>query len=147
MMHYHPSARDRILDFDIPSSACELETDPAILLRVLSNMLINAFEATPGSQPVRLRVECRSFEDQNGRMTFSVWNKGHIPDEVAGRIFQRNYSTKQEIGRGLGTYSMKLFGEQILGGEVSFESDPARGTTFRISLPLGVPDGCTGQPR
>lgn len=147
MMNYHPSARNRILDFDLPSGACELETDPAILLRVLSNMLINAFEATPGSQPVRLRVECRSSEDQTGRMIFSVWNKGHIPDEVAGRIFQRNYSTKQEIGRGLGTYSMKLFGEQILGGQVSFESDPVRGTTFRISLPLGVADGCSGQPR
>jgi signal transduction histidine kinase len=142
MMNYHPAARDRNLDIDIAGGARELETDPAILLRVLSNMLINAFEATQGSQAVRLRVECLNTESPTGRMLFSVWNQGHIADDVSPRIFQRNYSTKQEIGRGLGTYSMKLFGEKILGGEVSFETDPVRGTIFRFSLPVGASNDC-----
>jgi len=50
-------------------------------------------------------------------------------------LFQRSFSSKGS-GRGLGTYSMKLFGEKYLDGEVSFESDRIKGTTFTISLPL-----------
>ena len=53
------------------------------------------------------------------------------------RIFQRYYSTKGEPGRGLGTYSMKLFGEQYLGGEVRFDTSESEGTVFSLRLPRG----------
>jgi sensor histidine kinase regulating citrate/malate metabolism len=53
------------------------------------------------------------------------------------RIFQRNYSTKSDSGRGLGTYSMKLFGETYLGGKVDFTSSESEGTTFHLRLPKG----------
>jgi sensor histidine kinase regulating citrate/malate metabolism len=49
-------------------------------------------------------------------------------------MFQRNFSTKDGMGRGLGTYSMKFLGEEILGGRVSFTSDPENGTTFSLRL-------------
>jgi len=55
---------------------------------------------------------------------------------VQARIFQRSFSTKAVRGRGLGTYSMKLFGERCLGGEVSFGSATGTGTVFSIRLPL-----------
>jgi sensor histidine kinase regulating citrate/malate metabolism len=51
------------------------------------------------------------------------------------QVFQRSFSTKAR-GRGLGTYSMKLFGEGCLGGSVWFTTSEAAGTTFSISLPL-----------
>jgi len=50
-------------------------------------------------------------------------------------VFQRNFSTHDEPGRGLGTSSMKMLGEQLLGGHVSFISNEHDGTTFMFTLP------------
>jgi sensor histidine kinase regulating citrate/malate metabolism len=51
------------------------------------------------------------------------------------QIFQRSFSTKGDRGRGVGTYSIKLLGEQYLQGATGFESDAANGTTFWLRLP------------
>lgn len=104
-----------------------LETDRSLLFRVLLNMALNALEATPEGGTVRVWVE--------GGACFKVHNATAIPAEVAGRVFQRSFSTKARQGRGLGTYSMKLLGEGILGGSVGFESSEASGTTFWFRLP------------
>jgi sensor histidine kinase regulating citrate/malate metabolism len=56
--------------------------------------------------------------------------------EISNRLFQRNFSTKSEAGRGIGTYSMKLFGEKVLGGKVSFTSSEEDGTLFKFSKHL-----------
>jgi sensor histidine kinase regulating citrate/malate metabolism len=56
-----------------------------------------------------------------------------MPPEVEMQVFMRSFSTKG-VQRGLGTYSMKVFGEQCLGGKVNFTTDPGKGTTFYIDL-------------
>jgi signal transduction histidine kinase len=71
-----------------------------------------------------------------GAVRFGVANPGVIPPEVQARLFHRSFSTKSPRGRGLGTYGMKLFGERILGGEVSFTSAPPEGTVFTFRLPI-----------
>jgi K+-sensing histidine kinase KdpD len=111
---------------DLPA----IETDAVLLQRVLLNMLKNALEATePGG---RIRLDCICTQDA---IEFRVWNAGQIPVELQGRIFQRYFTTKDKPGHGLGTYSMKLIGERLLGGRVGFTSNE-NGTTFRIELPL-----------
>ena len=70
-----------------------------------------------------------------GAVSLSVRNAGVIAPDVQARIFQRSFSTKAVRGRGLGTYSMKLFGERYLGGEVSFSSSPGAGTVFTVRVP------------
>lgn len=107
-----------------------LKTDPTLLLRILTNMLINAFEATPKGGKVQLSITRKEKE-----IIFSVWNQTSIPENIAGRIFQRYFTTKKGVGRGLGTYSIKLFGEKHLGGKVGFQSSKKKGTTFYLSLP------------
>ena len=66
--------------------------------------------------------------------TFTVHNPEVMPKEVQLQVFQRSFSTKGEAGRGIGTYSMKLFGERYLGGKVAFVSSSSEGTTFRLAL-------------
>lgn len=44
-------------------------------------------------------------------------------------------ATKEQTGRGLGTFSMKLLGEEILGGRVEFTSSAQNGTVFKLDLP------------
>ncbi len=125
----HEVARDRGLEVVYPDDA-EVESDPVLLGRVLINMVKNALEATPQGGKVVL-----SFQWEDSHPVFEVHNEGVIPEVVRGRIFQRSFSTKASKGRGLGTYSMKVFGEQYLKGEVGFLSDPDMGTRFFLKLP------------
>ena len=107
-----------------------LITDRRLLKRVLGNMLKNALEATPPQGTVTM-----SCEDSGDAVTFLVNNSTAMPHDVQLQVFQRSFSTKGEAGRGIGTYSMKLFGERYLGGEVDFVSRESEGTTFRLQLP------------
>jgi signal transduction histidine kinase len=118
------------LRIDVPETATCLHTSPPLLTRILNNMVKNALEATTLGEHVQLWYELR---DQ--RPCFVVHNPGRIADEVALQIFKRSFSTREGPGRGLGTYSMKLFGEQILGGEVGFTTGTTGGTSFFIMLP------------
>lgn len=113
----------------------ELDTDPALLTRVIVNMIKNGLEATAQGGLVRLGCEAAPAGDPAPGVRFWVHNEGVIPPDVRLRIFQRSFSTKAERGRGLGTYGMKLLGERLLGGRVSFASTPEAGTTFEIRLP------------
>ncbi len=107
----------------------ELVTDQRLLLRVVTNMLKNALEATGDGG-----VVTAGAEKADGRVRVWVRNPGAMTREVQLQVFQRSFSTRG-AGRGLGTYSMKLIGERYLKGEVSFTSDERDGTEFSISLP------------
>lgn len=114
-----------------PEAPIAVQTDPILVSRVLGNMLLNALEATPEGGTVRLTTTAEA-----GHITWRVWNDGYIEPMFQKRIFQRHFSTKSRMGRGLGTYSMKLLGELCLKGQVSFTSDKSIGTTFIFQLPM-----------
>ena len=126
----HPVAQGKRVDCTVEEPERTVKTDFSLISRVLCNMVLNALEATGPGGIVRVRIR-----PQEGHVVFSVWNAGEIPAEIAQRIFQRNFSTKEEAGRGIGTFSMKLFGENILGGVVDFSTSKEEGTTFRLVLP------------
>jgi K+-sensing histidine kinase KdpD len=130
----HPSYKGKRIRADNGASEIVIHTDPGLLLRVLSNMIINALEAEKTGQEIHLKVQ--PIHDS---IVFSVWNSQPIEPPTARRIFQRNFSTKNESGRGLGTFSMKLIGEQFLGGRVYFKTSRQAGTSFFIELPARGP--------
>jgi signal transduction histidine kinase len=125
-----PVAEGQSLVVDWPQSEVPFETDTALLVRVLLNMVINAFEAGEPGDQVRIGIE-EADED----VTFYVWNRQAIPQSVSLRVFQRYFSTKEGDGRGWGTFAMKLIGETLLKGKVSFSTSEGAGTTFRIRHP------------
>jgi len=118
------------IQVDRAGELASVVTDPVLLGRVLNNMVKNAIEATPAGGCVHVWFELT--DDCPG---FFVHNPGSIPEEIARHVFERSFSTKNEPGRGLGTYSMKLLGERYLGGAVSFTTSVEEGTTFSIMLP------------
>lgn len=75
-----------------------------------------------------------SISESDSRIIFKVHNQTFIPKNIELQIFQRSFSTKG-IGRGIGTYSVKLLTTKYLGGKVSFETDEELGTTFTITIP------------
>lgn len=125
----HPACLAVTLAVLRQDDSMELLTDPSIVNRILVNMVTNALEATsPGG-------EVRVFTEAGGNsISFCVWNGKPIPQEHALRIFKRNFTTKEGLGHGLGTYSMKFFGEKVLGGQVDFSTSEENGTLFRLTL-------------
>ncbi|MFO7884894.1 MAG: ATP-binding protein [Desulfobacteraceae bacterium] len=88
-------------------------------------------EATPKGGEIQLTVRTDTHS-----ISWDVWNSAPIPEKIQQRIFQRHFSTKSGSGRGLGTYSMKLFGEKYLKGKISFSTSIETGTVFTFTLPL-----------
>ncbi len=109
---------------------CRITSDRSVVRRIVGNMIINALEATPPGGRVTLSVVC------GDQVVFHVHNPGEIPRNVQLQLFNRSFSTKSVTGRGIGTYSMKLFGERYLNGSVNFTSSTGEGTTFSFSLPV-----------
>ncbi len=126
---YHEVAKHKAILEDPGSESFILKTDGTLLRRVLMNMLKNALEATE----VRGKVSV-GCSQTHSTLSFWVHNDGIIPRENQLQIFQRSFSTKG-VARGLGTYSMKLLGEQYLGGRVGFLSNEKSGTRFYIEFP------------
>jgi len=129
----HPVAQKRFLELG-EEAASTIRSDGTILRRVLGNLVKNALEATAEGGTVRI-----SSRDLGDRVAFEVNNPGVMPREVQLQIFQRSFSTKADRGRGIGTYSVKLFVERYLKGTVGFVSAEPGGTTFSVTLPKSPP--------
>jgi K+-sensing histidine kinase KdpD len=130
----HPISKNRVLEIKPVAAEESISTDATLLLRVLTNMTKNALEAAQDNDTIKIWYERYKINAK-----FTVHNPGVIPEKVAVQIFNRSFSTKADKGRGIGTYSMKLFGERYLGGKVGFDSTPNKGTIFYIQLPISLP--------
>jgi sensor histidine kinase regulating citrate/malate metabolism len=95
-------------------------------------MTKNALEASKPGDKITL-----SSSVSGKGVVLSVNNPGVIPEDIKLQIFKRSFSTKG-TGRGIGTYSMKLFGENYLHGKIKVESNDWTGTTFFLELPASI---------
>ncbi|MEJ2545787.1 MAG: ATP-binding protein [Calditrichaceae bacterium] len=94
----HPIAKNKEITYTNNCPEAWIRTDIALLHRVLTNMILNALEATD------LHGKIKVWLDRNDDYyIFKVWNAQEIPEKIRGRIFQRNFSTKEQDGRGIGT--------------------------------------------
>ena len=124
----HPAARERILCLGEVRNHL-IASDATILRRIIGNLVINALEAASPGDTVTMNCE---LTEKN--TIFSVHNPGVMPEVVQYNLFKRSFSTKSAEGRGIGTYSVKLFGERYLKGKVDFISREPEGTTFYFTL-------------
>jgi len=113
--------------------------------QVLSNLLINAIDALP-SEGGRIRIRARSSHDRSNpersglRLTIADTGCGIKPEHLA-KIFEPFYTTKVEVGTGLGLWFSKNVIEKNNGKlrVRSRESGDSRGTVFTIFWPDSPP--------
>jgi signal transduction histidine kinase len=106
----------------------------AVLRQALTNLVLNAVDALPEGGTIELvaRKEAHSA-------IVEVADSGTgMPPEVRSRVFEPFFTTKGELGTGLGLAQVRAAVEQH-GGVIDLESEPGRGTTFRLRLPLDSP--------
>jgi len=127
-LRYHQVSEEKEIVIDPSAESIDFISDPVILRKIVNNMVKNALEASDPEESISLNVQKRG-----DKIRFSVHNNAFMTPEVEMQVFMRSFSTKG-VQRGLGTYSMKIFGEQYLGGKVNFTTDAVKGTTFYIDL-------------
>ena len=128
-------ASGRTIDINL-----ELEKIPPIagnaaeLREILTNLIFNACDAMPGGGTITLRTR-RTDDD---KVIFEVIDTGiGMSEEVRLRCLEPFFSTKGEAGTGLGL-SMVFGIIKRHEGELAIESEPEKGTTFRISFPSQI---------
>ena len=109
---------------------------PSELNEVVTNLILNAIDAMP--QGGTLGIYTRPEGDEHVVLTVADTGVG-MPEHVRKRIFDPFFTTKGEVGTGLGL-SVSYSIIQRHGGEIRVESEPGRGTTFTVVLPVGTAD-------
>ena len=108
---------------------------PARVGQILLNLLANALEAMPPSRRSTNQLSVVVRPSSGGGALLEVSDNGRgVALEHAGRIFDPFFTTKPSgSGTGLGlAISQRIVAE--IGGELSFESTPGVGSTFRVRL-------------
>ncbi|MEX0842879.1 MAG: ATP-binding protein, partial [Gemmatimonadota bacterium] len=132
-----PAAEGKGLNLvlDLPEWPVNLVTDGDKARQILINLCGNAVKYTPEGE-VRLRV-VRGRE----RVTFEVTDTGvGIAPEHHARIFERFWqidgaSSRAGGGMGIGLAAAREYA-RLLKGDIEIESEPGKGSTFRLWLPL-----------
>ena len=110
----------------------EVRVDRDLLKQAVLNVVVNAMQAMP--EGGELRFESSASKD-NAELRISDTGPG-IPPELRDKIFRLYFSTKSE-GSGIGL-AMTFRIVQIHDGTIDFTSEPGKGTTFVICLPIAV---------
>lgn len=115
----------------MPEHPVEVFTDSKILKNILYNLLSNAIKYSDQD------INCTLTEDDS-YFTIVVQDRGiGISEEDQKQLFGRFFRASNALniqGTGLGLNIVKKYVD-VLNGEMSFESELGRGSTFRIKLP------------
>ena len=111
-----------------------IQADPALIDRALQNLVLNAIDAMPSGGSLGVRTG-----HHDGVVTLAVSDTGSgLTREECERLFTPYYTTKQH-GTGLGLAIVQSVVSDHH-GKITVESEPGRGSTFRIELPAQMPD-------
>ena len=116
----------------LPSELPRLTADGQKLRQAFMNIMLNGIQATPAGGKVTVAT---SFDRKSGSIELLFTDSGPgIDKEAIGKIFEPFFTTKGS-GTGLGLPITKKIIEGH-GGSVEAGSEPGRGATFTVILPV-----------
>ena len=122
--------RDILVELELANDLPRCLVDRAQLKQVFYNLIKNALQAMRAGGILRIRTEA-----SESQLVISFIDTGHgIAAEQIGRIFEPYFTTKP-TGSGLGLMIVQRIVREH-GGTIDVESNPARGTTVRLKLPI-----------
>ena len=130
-------AKDQLLAIGQTEPNSFVLADPLMIRQALRNLVGNAIKYTPSGGVIMI-----SLEHEGDVATVNIKDTGYgIPAKDMPHVFERFYRVHNnghaEIeGNGLGLAIVKSIAEQH-GGGISLESEPGKGSCFRITLPVG----------
>ena len=129
---FRANAREQgiALDCEVNVEAELAGKSVSALRDALSNLLLNALQATPHGGKVAL-----SAMSSNGDLLISVQDSGSgVPADLRERIWEPFFTTRQR-GTGLGLAIVRKRVQEV-GGSASLESSNGRGALFQVRIPL-----------
>ena len=129
-----PQADAARIQIDVQQEAegVEIRVDRDLLKQAVLNVVVNAMQAMPDGG--KLRFESSATEE-TAEIRVSDTGPG-IPQELREKIFSLYFTTRKE-GSGIGL-AMTFRIVQLHDGTIDFTSEPGKGTTFLIRLPIAV---------
>jgi signal transduction histidine kinase len=127
------------LSVDVPEEI-SLKSYPGPYGQVLTNLVLNALtHAFPDKRAGTLRLSARKLGLEQVEIEFADDGIG-MSEEVQRRAFEPFFTTRRNRGgTGLGLHIVYNLVTRRLGGSLRLESQPGRGTVFRIRLPITAP--------
>ena len=122
------------LNLSLHPSPIVLTADKSQLQQVLLNLITNAMDAfkQPWNKPKQIDIRTRLI-DQRVELMVSDNGAGIAP-EIAASMFELLRTSKEE-GMGVGLWLSRTI-VQAHQGDIDYETNPAQGTTFRVTLPV-----------
>ena len=111
-----------------------IKGDVNSLVQVINNMISNAIQAYNGKpeQTIELTVE-----RDNSNCILSIQDHaGGLPEKIQKKLFKEMVTTKGKKGTGLGLYMSYSNIRAHFKGDITYESEEGKGTTFHIILPI-----------
>ena len=141
MVEKKASVHGIVLHKNVAEGVPGIHGDPAQLQQVLVNLLNNAMDAVieeHGTQGGILAIGARPTE--NGKVSITVQDNGcGISAENLKKVFSPFFTTKP-VGKGTGLGLSVCYGiVDGMGGTMTVESEPGKGTQFKILLPAVSP--------
>ena len=131
-LHQHKQGVD--VHLGMPEEPLTVMADYSQLLRVFTNLLQNAIQAIVADEHRHGHIEVLMQKEEE-EVNISIADNGHgISEEIRERIFKPYFTTKSS-GTGLGLAMTRKIIE-LWKGQITFESEVDKGTTFFIRLPL-----------
>ena len=147
---FEPLAAEKRLEFAVasaPDVPAEVVTDRQRLRQVLHNLLSNAVKFTQqGRVELRIRRETPQVPGGQAGLAFSVSDTGiGISDDSLKTIFEAfqqgdGTTSRRYGGTGLGLAISREVAA-VLGGRITAQSEPGRGSTFTLYLPVAYQGG------
>lgn len=134
-------AADRAIELTLKRSgkaSTTIRSDNMIVKEILTNLVSNAIKYTPENGKVVVDIKPRK-SDIVVTVTDTGWG---IPEQAQEQIFSKffrahNIVKRETTGTGLGLYLVKGLLDE-LGGQIWFESEESKGTSFSFSLPRSI---------